>query len=279
MKHQLIDFDEKLTEHLQDWITAHRDEYAKPDDMEADAPEETLRWLNAPADWLDGATPGTYFEQFSDAENLTGWMEEYMRADVSVPGPLLDRIAMLGEPAPLMAILDSRMAGTVKAEDAELVMTCISLLNQMDTDAPAGLYIDYMVANGEDEVSEAAAEALAEMPAARDKLIEALPQEMSEASRTAILDALVHLEPHPAVYDQLIRMFTETEDRKALYASYLGKYGDPRAVDVLLQAITEPELNYLEFLEIRNAIEELGGECTVERTFDGDKYYESMKSM
>ena len=39
------------------------------------------------------------------------------------------------------------------------------------------------------------------------------------------------------------------------------------------------ELNYLDYLEIRDAIEELGGEVKTEREFAGDEYYESMKNM
>ncbi len=277
--HRLIDFDEKLEKHLQSWVEEHRDEYEKIDDMEADVPEETLKWLNTPADWLDGNTPGDFFAQYSDSQDLVQWMTEYLVNGVSLPDPLLDRIADLSDPEPLAAVLREKMASRVCTEDEELVMTCISLLSQMGAETVADLYIRYIVQNGDDSVSDAADEALYSMKSAREPMLKALGEEMSESSRTALLDALTHQEPDPAVYDWLVRMFLETEEQKALYASYLGRYGDPRAINVLKQVIEEPGLNYLEFIEIRNAIEELGGEIILDRDFEGDQYYETMKDM
>ena len=280
MPYQLIDFDEKLAEYMHSWMQAHRGDYQKIEEMEADVPAATIRWLNEPAGWLGGKAPGRYFDDFSDGAELTGWMLAYIESGVSVPGPLLDRIAALGQAAPLVSYLRQALAEPVRGKQAEAAMTCISLLMQMESDEAAGLYIDYIVKAGDGvEVADAASEALCQLPQARDAMIEALDRPMGEAARTALLDALVHLPPHPAVYRWLKRMFMETEQQKALYASYLGKYGDDEAVGLLLQAAQEPELNYLEYLEIRNAIEALGGECTVERTFDGDRYYESMKGI
>ncbi len=280
MSYNLIDFDEKLAEYMHEWMQAHRGDYKKIEEMEADVPAVTLRWLNEPAQWLDGQAPGRYFDTFSDGSELTGWMLAYIESGISVPGPLLDRIAALGQAAPLVDYLRRVLTQPAKGKEAEAAMTCISLLMQMESDLAADLYIDYIVqGKGGDEVADAASEALCQLPQARDAMIEALDRPMSEAARTALLDALVHLQPHPTVYRWLKRMFMETEHQKALYASYLGKYGDDEAIGLLLQAAQEPELNYLEYLEIRNAIEALGGECTVERTFDGDRYYESMKGM
>ena len=58
-----------------------------------------------------------------------------------------------------------------------------------------------------------------------------------------------------------------------------GKLGDARAIDELMPLLELQELNYLDYLEIRDAIEELGGEVKTEREFAGDEYYESMKNM
>ena len=62
---QIIDFDAKFSEVLTDWIEKNRSRFRRPDDMENEVPDVYLRWLNTPADWLDGATPGNYFERFS----------------------------------------------------------------------------------------------------------------------------------------------------------------------------------------------------------------------
>jgi len=280
MGFQLIDFDEKFAEYMQTWMVEHRADYGKIEEMEADVPMVSLRWLNEPADWLEGKAPGTFFEDYSDAQELTDWMMAYMKTGIAVPGPLMDRIAMLGEAAPLVKVLAEELKKEHAERDNEAAMTCISLLMQMDSAEAADMYIEYIVAQeGDDEVAEAASEALCQLPQAREAMIAVLDRPMGEAARTALLDALVHMEPHPDVYRWLKRMFLETNDQKALYASFLGKYGNDEAIDMLKAAAQEPELNYLEYLEIRNAIEALGGECDIVRDFNGDKYFETMKGM
>ena len=53
----------------------------------------------------------------------------------------------------------------------------------------------------------------------------------------------------------------------------LERYGDPAAIDILKSFASEVDINYVEFVEIRNAVEELGGEMTEEKDFSDDPYY------
>jgi len=39
------------------------------------------------------------------------------------------------------------------------------------------------------------------------------------------------------------------------------------------------DISYLDYIEIVNAIEALGGEVSADREFNGDPYYESLKKM
>ena len=59
-------------------------------------------------------------------------------------------------------------------------------------------------------------------------------------------------------------------------ASYLAAYGDERALPVLLERIDGEDINYLEFRELKYAIEALGGEYTRERDFSEDEYYREL---
>ena len=61
-------------------------------------------------------------------------------------------------------------------------------------------------------------------------------------------------------------------------AGYLAKLGDNRALPELLQAAKDPNLPYLTFIEIRNAIEELGGTCP-EREYTDDPEYEALRDL
>ena len=56
-------------------------------------------------------------------------------------------------------------------------------------------------------------------------------------------------------------------------ASYLASYGDSRALPVLLERIAGEDINFLEFRELKYAIEALGGEYNEERDFSSDPYY------
>ena len=66
--------------------------------------------------------------------------------------------------------------------------------------------------------------------------------------------------------------------RRALFASYLVKLGDPRALPVLIAAANEENCRYMDFIELRAAIEELGGEAP-EREFYDDPEYEALHPM
>ena len=56
-------------------------------------------------------------------------------------------------------------------------------------------------------------------------------------------------------------------------ASYLAAYGDSRALPVLLERIAAEDINFLEFRELKYAIEALGGEYNEERDFSNDPAY------
>ena len=48
---------------------------------------------------------------------------------------------------------------------------------------------------------------------------------------------------------------------------------------ILEEALDWQGINYLDYIEIRNSLEQLGKEVDHIRTFEGDKYYESLKNI
>jgi len=67
-------------------------------------------------------------------------------------------------------------------------------------------------------------------------------------------------------------------DDISVAANRLAVYGDERALGYFLQKIEEEGLSYLEFRELKFAIEALGGEYNKERDFSSDPYYEIIKA-
>ena len=56
-----INFDERFADFTAKWMKEHRGEYKTYDEMEDDLPRVYTEFLNMPAKWLDGVTPGAYF--------------------------------------------------------------------------------------------------------------------------------------------------------------------------------------------------------------------------
>ena len=58
-----------------------------------------------------------------------------------------------------------------------------------------------------------------------------------------------------------------------MHASYLAAYGDERALVPLLNKIEDRSIGFVEFQELKYAIEALGGQYDEPRDFTGDKDY------
>lgn len=272
-----INFDSQFDKYVQRWMTENRSRFKNVDEMEAQMPDVYLKWINMPADWLDGQTPALYFDQYDDAPMLCKWMLKYIRSDIPLPDQLLERIAALGE-----ASVDSLMDIAFDREQSdEARMSALGTLEQIQSPRTMNGLISLIThaRDDESEMSNLAGEMLVSlgaqvMPAIVEAMLAARP-----AHGLVLLDVACNFPGDERVYDYALRLLRSMPDKRALIASYLGKLGDARAIDELMPMLELQELNYLDYLEIRNAIEELGGEVNIEREFAGDEYYESMKNM
>lgn len=272
-----IDFDAHYADYAEKWVRENMGKYPSIDAMEAQLPQVYLRYLNQPADWLDGKTPGEYFAQMTDPEALTQLLGEYEKQGIDVPDLLLERLTDMGEAAvaPLMALAQDR------AQPEPLRVTALNLLIEIGTPEPMDLCLQLIDARkAHDDVADVAAEllgALGQMavPQMLDRL-----ESASDDAQSTYLDLLCNFPGDERIYTYAMSRFLRDADSRALYASYLGKLGDERAVPQLRQALSLSDINYLDYIEIRNAIERLTGEELGEtRAFDGDPYYESLKNM
>ncbi len=272
-----IDFDAHYAEYAEKWVRENMGKYKSIDEMEAQLPQVYLRYLNQPQTWLDGQTPGAYFAKMTDADALVNLLRAYEDQGVDVPDLLLERITDLGEASvrPLMTLAKN-------ANDADsLRVTALNLLIELGTAEPMDLCLDLVDHRAtHDDVADVAAELLEALGHAPvQKMLERLDGASDDAQAT-YLDLLCNFPGDERIYTNTMAQFLQSQDRRALFASYLGKLGDDRAVPALKKALGLSDINYLDYIEIRNAIERLTGEeLGEERAFDGDPYYESMKNM
>ncbi|MEG2457233.1 MAG: hypothetical protein RSB08_05390, partial [Clostridia bacterium] len=97
-----------------------------------------------------------------------------------------------------------------------------------------------------------------------------------ESEQGILVEIMAEYKGNKAVFFWLVTMLFRAED-VALYAKLLGKYEDETAIDILKSFATDNDINYVEYVEIRNAVERLGGEFDIEKDFTNDELYAYLK--
>ena len=272
-----INFDRAFERYMAEWIKENSEKYKDDMDVIEDMmPDVYLEFLKKPADFLDGVAPQDYFEQFDNADMLVNWLCDYIAQGVPVPDLVLERVTALGNPA------EKSLLALVARDDLpeETQMTAISLLREMESKAPMQRYIDYIASLEEpSDKGDLCAEALMSMG---ESVVEPILATLSGAGQTGrdiFADVLSNYPGDERIYELMIERFVTRDERRALFASYLAKLGDERAIPMLKEAAQSPDINYLDYVEVVNAIEALGGERPPEREFSGDPYYESLRQV
>ena len=272
-----INFDRAFERYMAEWMKENSEKYKDDMDVIEDMmPDVYLEFLKKPADFLDGIAPQDYFEQFDNADVLVNWLCDYIAQGVPVPDLLLERVTALGDPA------EKSLLALVTRDDLpeETQMTAISLLREMESKAPMQRYIDFIASLEEpSDKGDLCAEALMSMG---ESVVEPILAALSGAGQTGrdiFADVLSNYPGDERIYELMIERFVTRDERRALFASYLAKLGDERAIPMLKEAAQNPDINYLDYVEVVNAIEALGGERPPEREFSGDPYYESLRQV
>jgi len=275
MSMPLINFDERFADFTSQWMKDHQNRYSNYEEMEEDLPRIYLTFLNTRANWLGSLTPGSYFTQYEDPKELVDWLNQYCDEGVPVPDLLLEQITNVGRPC------EKRLLELLKDEDSgeEARMIAVGLLREMGSDLPKMLYITWQLDRMDrDELKDNALESLTEMgPTVVQPILQNLNR-ANPAGQEALLEVLSHFPGNEQTWQLAMRLFRERKERRAVLAGYLARLGDERALEPLIAAAGEPDLSYLTFIEIRNAIEQLGGICP-ERDFDEDPEYEALRQL
>ena len=271
---KIHDFDAKFYDYARGWIALHPGLNERQ--IEESYNEIMMAWLNAPAKWLDGVKPGEYFLRYSDPKDLIKLLEEYDKRDIGLPEPLYSRIVALGEscvPALMRVARDADRPESLRA-------TALALLRDIDTAEPVPLFIDLVCgAADSDELGDLAAEALS---VGDDAVIPELLERYEtapEAGQLRILEICANFPGDDRILNHLTDKLRNRPEQRALYASFLGKLGDPRAIDILKPFLSMTDISYFDYIELRNAVEELGGDPGEERDFYGDPDFEAMRNM
>lgn len=259
-----IDYDADFQSFFENWYAQHKEEYEKPEEIEGVISHLYTKWMQG--------VSGPLMEM--PGEQLVELMVEYITAGEDVPDlicKLIVRRKSQTEQA-LFKLYNNNMF----TKDKQVLL--VNMLSEMDSILPVDSFVRIVArASQEDEMVNTCAEALVNTTCEfLEYALEEYAASTSVSSRELLLNALVGKYKDARLFAPLQALYTESEN-KAFVAAMMGEYGDDRCLPILQQALFDKAINYVDYTEICNAIEMLGGEVIRNREFNGDTYYEMMR--
>lgn len=256
---KLIDFDGLFDEKLTQFMEENKNKYTEKQ-WEDIIPKLYKKFGDTYVSKVK-CTPKQYYAKMTDAE-LVETLCAHLQEDVPTPEFLCAEIESRGETALLLPLFDGEdealatYAFNLIGDDTLAYPTYFSVLKRNGFTEDLRTDITEVFKLHADEVKEEALQAY-EKGLATEYMLEILSRVTVRQER---------------IYDILITAFLSGE-QTPLRASYLAAYGDERALPLLLEKIEDVSIGFVEFQELKYAIEALGGEYDEPRDFTGDKDY------
>ena len=258
---KLIDFDGLFDEKLAEYIRDNPTKYTEKQ-WENVIPK-LYRQFGDTYVAKAGATPRQYYSSMTD-EELCDALARHVSEGVPVSDFLCREIERRGCTDALVRLLSLR--------EAEILTLAVNLAGSSEKAYPA--YFDLLISEVSADIKEAVCEQLkGGADAAKERAIACYEAGQEREIMLEILSRCKQRDDR--VFDILMNAF-RTGDEVPMHASYLAAYGDERALPVLLDYIDRDDINFLEFRELKYAIEALGGEYAKPRDFTNDPYYQEI---
>lgn len=258
---QLIDFDAEFNEYMDSWADKLLKKGKKAEEIEAMIPDAYQKWAKKASE---------YFADM-EADELVHMLGAYLDEGINVPDILLDKITSTPETEKgiYKLFMEDR-------SDDERVML-MNVLSDMGSMLSVQENINILCMSESEVLAEAAAEALKYGGVyAQEELLRIYDEEYDVDTREKLIYVLVYSEPKvKGLADKLIELMNVSENR-AIIAGMMAFYGDDKCLPILKIAEQAEGISYIDYVEICDAIESLGGETDRKREFDGDEYYEMM---
>ncbi len=259
-KMELIDFDGMFDEKLAVYMEEKKGKYTEKE-WEDVIPRLYKKFGDTYVAKV-GCTPKEYYAKMDDAK-LVETLSAHLSSGVPVPEFLCSELELRGNVELLFPLLESTDSATQSyainliLDDKRAYDSYFSLLCNEDANTDVRDDIAEIFKANADEIKE---RALASYKAgiAQEYMLEIL-------SRVLV--------GNDEIYTILMDEFISAGERTPIRASYLAAYGDVRALPVLLERIEDRTIGFVEFQELKYAIEALGGEYNEPRDFSDDKDY------
>lgn len=259
---KIYDFDGMFDEKLSAYIS--RDPHRYTEEGWEDAIPALYKKFGETVIKSIGKSPRQYYAEMTDAE-IAGCLRQHIAKGVSVPGFLRSE----AESRSLREEFLKMLGGTPSERDFAM-----GVLGADDAAIPK--YMDILVSCGDEEVKARCAEFISEKAdLAAGRAIENYRAGVEKEYMCEILSRTVVKDDR--IFEILLNEFRTADEDLDVRADFLANYGDERALPYLLSKADEDGLTYLEFRELKFAVETLGGEYKRERDFSGDPAYRALK--
>lgn len=264
MKFENLD---KLFElYVQEAVRKNKEKYSSHEALEDDLGMLFNRFENVRIKTLDGKTPKEYAAELREDGEIFDYVSKCLENNIEVTDTICDEVVRAEG-----AI--EYLNGLLYENNKDAKLLAALLLKEIDDEEVEDIFISVLT-NDEmpDEVKTVAFEYLSDGDECVPEKILEIINSVPEKNQGILVEVLSNFKGRKDVFYWLVTMLQRAEDVPT-YAGLLGRYGDPAAIDIFKSFASEVDINYVEFVEIRNAVEELGGEMTEEKDFSDDPYY------
>ncbi|MGN0805882.1 MAG: hypothetical protein ACI4MC_02490 [Candidatus Coproplasma sp.] len=260
---KIYDFDGMFDEKLSEYIKKHSDEH-KEKEWEDIIPKMYARFGDTTIKSL-GKSPNRYYADMDDKE-LVSQLKSHLKNGVPISVFLCNAI----ESRKMDELLLPLLSGT---EDE--VAYALNLIGVSRVALPE--YMRLLTTSDDEDVCNTCVDNIKEL--ADDVKDEALSFYEKGVKKEYMLEILSRcVIKDERIFDILIKEFRTSPEDVPMHASYLAAYGDERALPYLLDKIDEESISFIEYQELKYAIESLGGSYEKERDFSSDPYFQLIKS-
>lgn len=268
---KVIDIDELFDKYISDFVYGNIGKI-KPEEIENEIPKLYEKFGDTPLKELDGKTPNAYYRE-STGEELIGCLKEHLEKSVSVSDFLCEAITGDAKNE------DALVASLYDEESEEFTLYVMNMLGDMGSTKTKDRYLEFVLWDFSEGIRELATEFLAGMAETVKEQVLANYRDADEKKKENLTEILSCCKNDDRVFDILVEQFVKHGENLPLYANYLAKYGDERALPFLLTAIENEKIKYADFEELRFAIEALGGTYDKRRDFSADKTFKKIRGV
>ena len=256
---KLIDFDGLFDEKLTQYMTENKNKHTEKQ-WEDIIPKLYKKFGDTRIAKI-GCTPKEYYARMTD-EELVSTLCAHLEGEVPVPEFLCTEIETRGAAQALLPMLQS--------EDTQTVSYAVNLLG--DDKSAFDAYFSILFENRLDEEIRSDLADILRLHAdeVKETALAAYKQGKAKGYMLEILSRVK--ERSDEIFELLMAAFHAADDT-SVCAGYLAAYGDERALGALLARIEDRSIGFVEFQELKYAVEALGGEYDEPRDFTNDKDY------